>query len=92
MTEEKEKIDKVLATIKPDFVSSLSVKLDEDATGQPAVWVWVVITDEKLESPSPELENKLQAFRNQIGETLRANGIERWPYVRLQAVSEVKMP
>lgn len=83
---ESEKIEQVLKSIQPAFANGLRFQLDDDATGDPAVWVWVIVADEKLESPG--FQSEIEAFQNKVGDTLRANGIERWPYVRLEAVSD----
>lgn len=83
---ESEKIERILKSIKPAFASGLRFQLDDDATGDPAVWVWLIVADEKLESPA--FQSELEAFQSQVGETLRADGIERWPYVRLESISD----
>ena len=86
MTEE-EQINIALEGIKkPPFVENWSIHLDADSSGDPSVWIWVVISDELLNSSS--LKEESDKLNEEIGAALRKNGIQRWPYVRFRAKSE----
>ena len=70
----------------PDTVQDVSYRLDVDASGMPAVWVWVVVDDD---APSrPDFPAMAADIRDSIRNALQQAGIERWPYVRFRTRSE----
>jgi hypothetical protein len=62
--------------------------LGTDGTGDPAVYVVVLLDDATKDEDwtSPKLEPIADRFR----EELRAAGIDRWPYVRFAKPSDLK--
>lgn len=68
----------------PEYVVDKRVKLDLDSTGEQAVWIWVVLSDEKQDLPSEQAAK----IRDSIRHALRHAGIELWTYVRFRTESE----
>jgi hypothetical protein len=70
----------------PDTVRDLSYRLDVDASGAPAVWVWVVVDD--AAASSRDFPAVAAGIRDAIRNALQQAGIDRWPYVRFRTRSE----
>jgi hypothetical protein len=70
----------------PDTVRDLSYRLDVDASGAPAVWVWVVLDD--AAASSRDFPAVAADIRDAIRNALQQAGIDRWPYVRFRTRSE----
>ncbi len=70
----------------PDTVRDVSYRLDIDASGAPAVWVWVVVDD--AAASSGDFPAVAAGIRDAIRSALQQAGIERWPYVRFRTRSE----
>ena len=70
----------------PDAVLGVSHRLDEDATGTPAVWVWVVVDDAAVASRN--FSSVAAEIRDTIRDALQHAGVDRWPYVRFRTRSE----
>jgi hypothetical protein len=71
----------------PDYVRDHAIRVGEDWTGDPGVWVWVVIRDEysgwKFPEPVTDLVERVHTV-------LRRAGIERFPYVSMRTETEQK--
>lgn len=70
----------------PGTVLAVSHRLDVDATGAPAVWVWVVVDD--AAAASENFPTVAAEIRDAIRDVLHQAGIDRWPYVRFRTRSE----
>ena len=70
----------------PDTIRDVSYRLDVDASGAPAVWIWVVIDD--AAASSRDFPAVAAGIRTAIRDALQKAGIERWPYVRFRTRSE----
>lgn len=70
----------------PGTVLEVSHRLDVDATGTPAVWVWVVVDD--AAAASGNFPSVAAEIRDAIRDVLQKAGIDRWPYVRFRTRSE----
>jgi hypothetical protein len=70
----------------PDTVREVSQRVDVDATGAPAVWIWVVVDD--AAAVRPDFPSVAAAIRDAIRDALEQAGIARWPYVRFRTRSE----
>lgn len=88
-----EEIRALLKGIEGDLpapVSEWLVELGEDWTGDPAVWVWVVLADKDFR---PETTS---AIRDLVWETLRnalGLGVAReapWPFIRFRSAEEME--
>jgi hypothetical protein len=72
-----------------DLVPSFDFQIGDDSTGDPAVWVWLVL-DDGVNVEAAQTRARLDQLRGQIHESLRRAGITRWPYVRMQTRSDQK--
>lgn len=76
--------------IKPHRPAELAelrfVESGLDSTGDPALWIWVILTDRAAETPG--FESKATAIRKLLESSARQVAPERWPYVRIRTESE----
>jgi hypothetical protein len=70
----------------PEGVLSYEFELGDDSTGDPAVWVWVVV-DERLDDTKAFLPMTLE-IEDKIRKALAAAGSTRWPYVLFRTAAE----
>ena len=68
----------------PSFVKAHPHEVGSDATGDPAVWVWVVVDDATPESTWSD--GSLAKLTDQIRQALA--GLNVWPYVHFRSESE----
>lgn len=69
-----------------DDVERLDFETDVDSTGQPALWVWVV-----LRQGAPETAwswDNRERIRTRVIETLKDKGVSDWVYVRFRRADE----
>lgn len=77
----------------PDGVETWNINTGSDATGEPAVWVWVKIKDEILDRMNG---TKREEIRDLISAAIQKKMIGQygtsipWVYVRFLGSSEVK--
>jgi len=60
----------------------------QDSSGDPAVWIWVVVDDAAVDEAT--FANATTRFSREIRGMLQKVGLDRWPYVRLRTASEQK--
>jgi hypothetical protein len=69
----------------PEYVHDFAVRIGNDSTGDPAVWIWVIIKDEVggkgFIKRVPEVEQRIET-------ALRRARIKLWPYVHFRTESE----
>ncbi len=70
----------------PDFVVRYDCEVGTDSTGDPAVWVWLIVTDEATKDD--RVFQSLGPLRNAIMQSLRARGVDSWVYLSVRTVSE----
>ncbi len=68
----------------PEYAVGKRLRLDLDSTGERAVWIWVVLSDDKEDLPSEEVAE----IRNSIRNALKGAGIDLWTYLRFRTESE----
>jgi hypothetical protein len=66
-------------------VTDFAIKAGLDSSGDPALWVWVIVKDEAADSHFSE---KAATIREQVVAVLEDARISRWPYVRFRTESE----
>lgn len=71
----------------PEYVRGLRFETDDDAQGDPAIWIWVEI-DDNAATPTEFAENT-SVVRERIQDLLRRDVPGIWPYVRFRTSSEV---
>lgn len=70
----------------PDFVVDVAYELGVDSTGDPAVWIWTIFSDD--EAAAEKFGEDTDLVREKIFVAFHDAGIERWPYVRFRSASE----
>lgn len=87
--EEGRKVAKALQSVEfPPWVVNWDYELGSDEEGGAAVWI-NLFADRKLASP-----NEFGRFASQVTQKIRqalsANGVARWPYIRVRTTAEHK--
>lgn len=70
----------------PPFVVGYEFELGDDHTGDPAVWVWLIVTDESEDQQ--QVYEWFRPLRAKIADRLDADGIDRLVYLYYRTVSE----
>lgn len=69
-------------------IAELRHSLDIDSSGDPAVWIWVIVDDEAAKRE--RFFEHTATVRQSIQSALRRHGVRRWPYIHFRTVSEQK--
>ena len=69
----------------PPNVRRFDVEFGEDSTGDPAVWIWLLVDDEL--SPSSQSISRMERFVTDVRSELLRKGLRHWPYFRLRAAA-----
>ena len=80
------KIERMVADKRPGWVHDLVFETDLDASGDPALWIWVVADDEAVKRK--DFRDQLATVEERLREATSRESPERWPYIRLRTVSE----
>jgi hypothetical protein len=80
--------DKLKAALgkPPHGVSRVLTKIGTDSTGDPAVWIWIILPDSSFEDASSSSEHK--KLREWAANAVRASGVQHWPYVFFRSEAE----
>lgn len=70
----------------PDFVQTWDYEFGRDSSGQPAVWIWLVVDDAAADDPA--FTAATTRLRREIHRSLQREGLDRWPYLRFRTFSE----
>lgn len=86
-SEELEAIKRAVQDVGlPEYVHGLEFEFDDDWSGDPAVWIMVIISDEMADSDSfPQWSLDI---RKRIMEAVRGADASRRPYVRFWSESD----
>jgi hypothetical protein len=71
----------------PDFVLGLDYTLNTDATGDPGIWVWVLVSDD-IDPDSNEFRQFASRFPQAVRNTLAEVKSDRLPYIHYRPLSE----
>jgi hypothetical protein len=71
----------------PDYCIGFDYRVGSDSTGDPAIWVWVIVADE-TDVVSDEFIGFLDTVRRMVWDGLAKVKSDRWPFVRVRTVSE----
>jgi hypothetical protein len=77
----------LLGLREPPRVVRIELEEGFDSTGDPALYIWVLLDDETALDDDVTWQNVKQIDRT-IRETLRGADEQRWPYVRFRTESE----
>ena len=70
----------------PDWVSEMRFETGEDASGDPALWIWVEFQDAAA-TPENYSANTKQV-RDLVEACVRKLDTDRWPYIRFRTTTE----
>ena len=73
----------------PECVRGMSFRLGTDSTGDPAVWIWLMVEDDVV-IDSAEVQAELATVREALQEAIQRAGINRWPYISVRTRTETK--
>lgn len=82
-------IDVIRSVPWPDYVFGADFRLGNDSTGDPAVWIWLLLNDD-VEIESRAVQDELGRVRRAYLDEIQKAGINRWPYVSVRTRSETK--
>jgi hypothetical protein len=85
--DEEKQIRQALNRVRyPDFVVTWYFELGEDWTGDPAIWIYVIVEDDAPDRDG--FRSAVRELRERIQEALKDSGVPRWPFVRIRRASE----
>ncbi|MBI3118971.1 MAG: hypothetical protein HYZ00_09820 [Candidatus Hydrogenedentes bacterium] len=70
----------------PESVLEVKTEFDADATGDPAVWLYVIVSDK--EANSRKFSQSSLDILEKLREAVQQTGVDRWPYIRFRSESE----
>lgn len=89
-TDDATVIADVLAAVRPQFpafVRDAVFQLRADHTGEPAVWIWLILDDD-TDVEVGEVQAGLTRVRRTIHDRLMAGGVDRWPFISVRTRSD----
>lgn len=66
---------------RPEFVQDLRVSTGQDASGDEALWIWLIVDPDSVSEAGAM--NALQDLRNQLRARVSELAPDVWPYIRL---------
>jgi len=84
---ESDSIRRIIASVSfPPDVLTWEFEIGADSTGDPAVWLWIIVNDALADKPNfSALTANLQ---EQIRREFREGQVQHWPYIRFRTASE----
>jgi hypothetical protein len=70
----------------PAYVRGFRYRLDTDSSGEPGVWIWLILSDNVAKGP--DFARKSAELQRRITDVMSKSGVDRWPYVRFRSQSE----
>lgn len=67
-------------------VSDILFQIEEDSTGEEALWIWVILKDEATKGD--RFFEITRQIRSDLTRMLRAYGVELWPFIHFRSRSE----
>ncbi len=83
-------VAEVLAAVRPQFpafVRDAVFQLRNDHTGEPGVWVWLILDDD-TEIESRAIQAEMAPVRRAIFDRVLESVPGRWPYISVRLVSD----
>jgi hypothetical protein len=71
----------------PDFVLGIDYTIDTDATGDPGIWIWVIVPDD-VDPDSNEFRQFATWFPKAVRSALGQAKSDRLPYIHYRPLSE----
>lgn len=70
----------------PSVVETWDYEFGRDSSGDPAVWIWVLVDD--VAADDATFTDNTVRLRREIHQAIQRAGLDRWPFVRFRTVSE----
>lgn len=67
-------------------ISKIMHRIEDDSTGEEALWVWVILEDEATKGD--KFYEITRQVRSELTRMLRAYGVELWPFIHFRSRSE----
>jgi hypothetical protein len=77
-------LESALSKRRSRHVSRVVTKIGTDSTGDPAIWIWIILKDTALAEAWPRRED----LRLWAEKAVRAAGIEHWVYIAFRTETE----
>lgn len=71
------------------WIPTFDFVLSEAWDGEPSIHIWLVLRDD-VDVEEPAIQDKLAKVRDSVRAGLKCAGIDRWPYISVRSVSEVR--
>lgn len=71
------------------WIPTFDYQLGEDSSGEPAVWVWLILNDD-VDIEAADTRGGLSRLRLLIHARFQDAGIDRWPYIGVRSCSDVR--
>jgi hypothetical protein len=86
--DELDRLRAAMRTVRfpPDVVESWDYEFGLDSSGDPAVWIWLVVDDRAADDPA--FTATTARLQREILQSLQRAGVSRWPYVRFRTISD----
>jgi len=75
-----------LSKRRPRHVSRVVTRVGRDSTGDPAVWIWIILKDTSL--AESWVRSNREQLRRWAEKAVRATGIEHWAYITFRTETE----
>lgn len=82
------KVEERLAGRLPAAIWELRFETDEDSSGEPAVWIWVILKDDAVRKDV--FQTNVTVIRKLLADTVTELGFKQWPYVHFRTDSELE--
>ena len=81
------RVEGLIAPHRPKELEELRFQTGEDHSGDPAIWIWAIITQEP--DPLPSFVRTTKTIRALLEAASREAAPELWPYIQFRTVGEV---
>ena len=79
-------LDAALSKRRPRHVSRVVTRIGPDSTGDPAVWIWIILKDTSL--AEAWARSNREELRRWAERAVRKAGIDHWAYITFRTETE----
>jgi hypothetical protein len=80
-------IERAIESYRPKEIAELRFNTGDDHSGDPALWIWVILTDESSETDEMFLQNA-RRLRGLLADVAREVAPDRFPYLSFWSLAE----
>lgn len=74
-----------IARVKP-WLRDIVCEADRESTGETALWIWLVVDDERADEPG--FFDEINQLENALDDYFTVNGVTNWIHLRVRTASE----